>query len=57
MQNSKGSAMDGINGRDRVSSVMGRGSLPLSRGSAPGKELVSNFHGLRHAREDTVVAR
>ena len=36
---------------------MGRGSLPLSRGSAPGKELVSNFHGLRHAREDTVVAR
>ena len=35
----------------------GRGSLPLSRGSAPGKELVSDFHGLRHAREDTVVAR
>ena len=30
------------------------GSLSLSRGSASGKDLVSYFHEVRHARKDIV---
>ena len=35
---------------------MGRWSLSVSRERAPGKELASNVHWLRHARNDVVAA-